>query len=118
MTGADDYASLFQSVAEREQELALGNSLSPVTVLVVYLVEVTSLKSLVLPRSGWQMVGSAVINYSGPRPTLSAHTAARPCPARAEGSGSAGVAQLQGGSAALPPGGALCTLTETAVAAL
>lgn len=38
-------------MAEREEELALGNSLSPVAVLVVYLVEVTSLKVLFCPEA-------------------------------------------------------------------
>lgn len=34
-------------------------------------VEVTSLKRLAVPsRSGWQMIGSAVVSYSGPTQTL------------------------------------------------
>lgn len=67
LIGVDSYTSLFQTMAERELELASANSLSPVTMLGVYSVEVTSLKSFVSPnRSGWQAIGSAVVSYSGP----------------------------------------------------
>lgn len=70
-------------MAERELELASANCLSPVTVLGVYSVEVTSLKSLVSPsRSGWQAIGSAVVSYSGPTRSLWMKTAATFTPAR------------------------------------
>ena len=71
LTGVDSYTSVFRTMAERELELASANSFSPVTVLGVYSVEVTSLKSLVSPsRGGWQTIGSAVVSYSRPTQSL------------------------------------------------